>query len=215
MKKHISFIAILLFTFGFINCNNRQNKTVSEQNAKDEQVQYKTSSEQNIKYEQIKYLINKSEFIKLPLIFDAKNENALKVNYLTDLTSNDTLLFKSRYDIVGFLPDTSNYYSFLYLRIGDMLYPTIVTMDKSWKKIDEKIICTMGCLISPLVDLISCYDSVWIYENFKIKSISEIVGTIEIEEDSISQISNIYDKRILNGHIDINGNINIDIESSL
>jgi len=157
--------------------------------------------------ERIIKVINKIGFIELPLIFDASNDYEFKNYYSVNHNSSDTLLFRyGIFDIVGFLPDTTYFYAFLYLEVRDMLYPTIVSMDKSWRKIDEKIICTMGCLISPLVDVTSCYDSVWVYEDLKIKSISKIVGTIELE-DSISQVLNICNLRILDGYIDKNGKI--------
>jgi len=170
----------------------------------------KTNNKQITKHEQIQYVIAKSGFIKLPLVFDASDDDALDVNYLVDFSSNDTLLFESgRFDIVGFFPDTTNYYAFLYLAIGDMLYPTIVTMDKNWQKIDEKIICTSGCLSSPLVEVTSCYNSVWIYKDLKIKSISKVIGTIEIDDDSTSQILNICNMQTLDGFIDKHGKIHI------
>jgi len=167
------------------------------------------NSKQASKYEQIQYIIQKSGFIELPLEFDA-NIDVLESNYSVNRTSNDTLLFgKDRvYSIIGFLPDTTNYYAFLHLTVGDMLYPTVVTMDKNWQKIDEKIICATGCAGLVQVDVISCYDSVWIYKDLKIKSISKVVGTVEIE-DSTSQVLNICNMRTLDGLIDKNGKINI------
>lgn len=166
--------------------------------------------EQQIKKEgQIQEVINKSGFIKLPLEFDANIESNLKSNYLVDRTSNDTLLFENGIsNIIGFFPDTTNYYAFLHLSIGDMLYPTIITMDKNWQKIDERIICTSGCAGHVTVDITSCYDSVLINKDLKIKSISKVIGTVEIE-DSTLQILNICNMRTLEGFIDKNGKINI------
>jgi hypothetical protein len=161
------------------------------------------------KYEQIQYAIKESGFIKLPLKFDASNDNSLKNNYSVNHKSNDTLLFESGISgIIGFLPDTTNYYAFLYLQVGDMMYPTIRTMDKNWQKIDEKNICTAGCAGHFQVDITSCYDSVWIYKDLKIKSVSKVVGTVEME-DSVSQVLNICNTRILDGFIDKNGKIDI------
>jgi len=170
----------------------------------------KTDKPKN-KYEQIQHVIEKSGFIKLPLVFDANIEGILKTNYSVNYAGDDTLLFKDNgiFELVGFLPDTTNYYAFIYFTIGDMLYPTIVTMDKNWQKIDEKIICTWGCLTSPLVNVISCYDSVWIYEDLRIRSVSRVVGAIEIEEDSTLEVLDICSMKILDGFIDKTGKINI------
>ena len=90
-----------------------------------------------------------------------------------------------------------------------MLYPTIRTMDKNWQKIDEKIISTGGCAGHAQLEVTNCYDSVWIYQDLKIKSISKVIGTVEIDEDSTSQILDICNMRILEGFIDKNGKINI------
>ena len=161
-------------------------------------------------YEQIQYVISKSGFIKLPLEFDASIETALKSNYSIDRTTNDTLLFdEGIYDIVGFLPDTTDYYAFLHLTVGDMLYPTITTMDKNWQKIDEKIICTGGCAGHLQLLVTSCYDSVWIYPDLKIKSVSRVTGTVEID-DTASQVLKICNMSILDGFIDKDGKIEID-----
>jgi hypothetical protein len=170
----------------------------------------KKTEKQRNKYEQIQFVIEKSGFIELPLEFDASIEYSLKTNYLVNRESNDTLLFeRGIYEIVGFLPDTTNYYAFLHYTVADRLFPTIVTMDKSWQKIDEKIISTQGCLTNPLVDVESCYDSVWIYKDLKIKSISKLVGTIEIETDTTSEVSNILNTKFLEGFIDKYGKISI------
>jgi hypothetical protein len=162
----------------------------------------------SLKRQMIPNVIKESGFIKLPLVFDADIDN-LKLNYRINYKSNDTLLFEGVMDgIIGFLPDTTNYYAFLYYTIGDMLYPTIQTMDKNWQKIDNKIICATGCSGHVQLNITSCYDSVKIFKDFKIKSISRAVGTVE-DEDLASHILNICNTRILDGLIDKNGKINI------
>jgi len=168
----------------------------------------KKTEKQRNKYEQIQFVIEKSGFIRLPLSFDPNLEYALPSKYYVNLESNDTLLFDRVYDIVGFLPDTTNFYAFLYLSVGDMLYPTIKTMDKNWKEIDDKIICVGGCVGHAQLDIISCSEIVEIYKDLKIKSISKVVGEVEIE-DSIPRVLEICNKRILEGGIDKYGKINI------
>jgi hypothetical protein len=188
---HRFFLIILIFVC-FFSC-----KTV-----------HKTEKESNI-HEQIQYVIEKSGFIKLPLEFDANIETDLKSTYSVNRNSNDTLLFENGiFDIIGFLPDTMNYYAFLYFSIGDMLTPTIRTMDKNWRKIDEKFISIGACAGYVELDVTSCYDSVCIYKDLKIKSVSKVVGTVEIDEDSTSQILDICNMRVLEGFIDKYGKIN-------
>jgi hypothetical protein len=163
------------------------------------------------KRQMISNIIKESGFIKLPLAFNVDYDVSLKLNYRVNHKSNDTLLLEGVIDgIIGFLPDTTNYYAFLYYTIGDMLAPTIRTMDKNWQKIDNKEICTYGCAGHLALNVRSCYDSVWIYRDLKIKSISKVVGTVEIEDDSTSQVLNICNMRLLDGLIDKNGKIDIE-----
>ena len=168
------------------------------------------TNKQRTKSEQIQYVIEKSGFIELPLKFDASIETALKSRYSVNRASDDTLLFESGIrDIIGFLPDTTNFYAFLHLTVGDMLYPTIVTMDKNWQKIDEKFICTGGCAGHAQLDVISCYDSVFVYKDLKIKAISKVIGTAEVYGDSTSEVFNICNMIIVNEFIDKSGRISI------
>ncbi|MCL2131566.1 MAG: hypothetical protein FWH36_03790 [Lentimicrobiaceae bacterium] len=166
----------------------------------------KKTEKQRSKYEQIQFVIEKSGFIRLPLSFCPGLDYALPNHYYVNLKSNDTLLFDRVYDIVGFLSDTTNYYAFLHLPIGNYSHPTIVTMDKNWQKIDEKIIC-VNCEEYDKLD-ISCYGTVEIFEGLKFESIFKIVEIAEIE-DSIPQFFEICNRIILEGFIDTNGMINI------
>ena len=166
-------------------------------------------SSQEIKTEQIQKVIKKSGFIKLPLIFDANIDNSLKFNYDVDFKGNDSLIFdEDIYRIVGFLPDTTNYYAFLFHSVGDILYPTIMTIDKKGNKIDRQIICSAGCVGHTVVEVSSCYDSVWISNDLKINSISKVIGTV-ITEDSIPKTLKICNMRKLDGFIDKNGKIKL------
>jgi len=164
---------------------------------------------QDIKLEHIQRVIQKSGFVILPLTFDANINSSLKRNYNVDLKSNDSLIFdKDTYSIVGFLPDTAEYYAILFHTVGDMLYPTIMTIDKKGNKIDRKIICTAGCAGYAALEVTSCYDSVWIYNDLKIKSISKVIGTVDTE-DSIPKTIDICNIRKTEGSIDKSGKINL------
>lgn len=168
-----------------------------------------TEKQYDIKVYQIRDVIKKSGFIKLPLEFDAMNENYLKRNYEVDFKGNDSLLFDSDvWEIIGFLPDTSNYYAFLFYSVGDMLYPTVVTMDKNGNKIDRNVICAGGCAGHAAVDIINCYDSVLITKDLNIRSISKLIGTVETE-DSTLKIVDICNMRKTEGFIDKTGKIKL------
>ena len=187
-------VIIILIFIGLISCNS------SKQTLKEPQ---------EIKLEQIRKAIQKAGFVTLPLTFDANIDNSLKSNFDVDFKSNDSLIFESDiWSIVGFLPDTTDYFAFIFHTVGDMLYPTIMTIDKKGNKIDRQIICAAGCAGHAAVDVSSCYDSVWIYDDLKLKSISKVIGTVETE-DSIPQTLNICNMRILDGLIEENGKIKL------
>jgi len=134
-------------------------------------------------------------------------ENSLKINYNTDFKGNDSLIFdKDIYNIIGTLPDTSNYYAFLFPSIGDKLFPTIITFDKLGNKIDRQIICVSCCSGQASIDVISCYDSVIVTEDLRITSKCKLVGTVETE-DSIPMTLNICNERRLNGNLTKQGKI--------
>jgi hypothetical protein len=187
-------LLIILIFIGLISCNFSK-KTLTDQ--------------QQVKSEQIHKVIQKTGFVELPLIIDANISSSLKSVYEVDFKSNDSLIFDSdMWSIVGFLPDTTDYFAVLFQTVGDMLYPTIMTMDKKGNKIDKQIICVAGCAGLAAVDITSCYDSVWISRDFKIKSISKVLGTVETE-DSTKKIIKICNMRILDGLIEKNGKIRL------
>jgi len=187
-------IFITFIFIGLISCSP------SKQNIKEPQ---------EVKLEQIRKVIQKTGFVSLPLIFDANIDNSLESNYSVDFKSNDSLIFESDiWNIIGFLPDTTDYFAFLFHTVRDMLYPTIMTIDKKCNKIDRQIICADGCAGHAAVDVSSCYDSVWIYADLKIKSISRVIGTVETE-DTIPQTLNICNMRILEGLIEKSGEIKV------
>lgn len=187
-------LLIILIFIGLISCK------FSKQTVKEPK---------EIKLEQIRNVIQKTGFVTLPLVFNANIDNSLKSNYDVDLKSNDSLIFESDiWSIVGFLPDTTEYFAFIFHTVGDMLYPTIMTIDKKGNKVDRKIICTAGCAGHAAIDISSCYDSVWIGSDLKIKSVSKVIGTLETE-DSIPQTLTICNMRILDGMIEKNGKIKL------
>lgn len=164
---------------------------------------------QDIKINQIRQMINKTGFINFPLKFDAGNENSLKSRYSVDFSGNDSLIFNSdSREVIGFLPDTSKYYAMLYYSIGDILYPTIMTISKQGIEIDRQIICTAECAGQTAVDVISCYDSVKISKDLKIVSVSKMIGKVD-SNDSIPKTLDVCNMIKINGFIDGNGKIKL------
>lgn len=192
MKKTIIYSIICATLFCSCHSNNLTNK-----------------ESQDIKVIQIRNLISNVGFINLPIEIDANIENSLTGNYNVNFNGLDSLVFdKDIYSVVGFLPDTTDYYAFLFHTVGDMLYPTIMTISKEGNKIDRQIICAGACAGHAALDIVSCYDSVWIYKDLRIASTSRVIGTIETE-DTIPQILNVCNKITVTGQINKNGQIKL------
>ena len=66
--------------------------------------------------------------------------------YYIDKKSPDKLFFDAAHEqIIGVLPDTSNFFGVLYFEPGDDLYPSLITLDKNGFKIDDKRLCYFDC----------------------------------------------------------------------
>ena len=190
MTKTIIHTIICATLFCSCNSNNLTNK-----------------ESQNIKVNQIRNLISNIGFVNLPIEIDANIENSLIGIYNVNFNGPDSLVFdKDIYSVIGFLPDTTDYYAFLFHTVGDMLYPTIMTISKEGNKIDRQIICFKGCVGHAALDIISCYDSIWIYKDLRIMSISKVVGTIETDEAN-PKLLNICNEINKTGQINKNGQI--------
>ena len=161
----------------------------------------------DIKVNHIRNLISTIGFVNLPVSIDNNIENSLIDAYNVNLNGLDTLVFdKDVYSVVGFFPDTTDYYAFLFHTVGDMLFPTIMTISKEGDKIDRQIICAGGCAGHASLDIISCYDSVVVYNDLRIASTSRVIGTVEME-DTIPQILDVCNEITVSGHINRNGQI--------
>lgn len=89
------------------------------------------------KEQKLRELISKTQILELPIFLDVYNsEKSAKLiglsqlinpNYTTDLMP-----------VLGILPDTTNYFSFLGYGVGDILYPMIYNFDKKGNLIDDK-----------------------------------------------------------------------------
>lgn len=91
------------------------------------------------KEQKLRELISKTQILELSLFLNVYEEDKsakliglsqlINPNYKTDLMH-----------VLGILPDTSNYFTFLAYKIGDILYPTLITFDKKGNLIDDKSI---------------------------------------------------------------------------
>ncbi|MBS1553899.1 MAG: hypothetical protein JSU09_03150 [Bacteroidetes bacterium] len=102
--------------------------------------------------------------------------------------SPDTLFFDDfNGSIGGLLPDTSNFFGFIYYKVGDSHYPFLLTVDKKGKIIDRQSI-GLGHCGGQVVDIESCTDSVSINEKLEIEMLYEMRGKVEINDSIPKEI---------------------------
>jgi hypothetical protein len=107
---------------------------------------YKTSDERRLAFNTFK---SKFKPIDLPTTLILEDSTILKASEPIDPNSSDTLFIKpyGNFRTYGYLKDTANYYSLIYVNIGDGLYFRIATFDKGFNKIaDTLMINPDGCV---------------------------------------------------------------------
>lgn len=125
-----------------------------------------------------------------------------------DKHSPDTLFFDDfNGSIGGLLPDTSNYFGFIYYKVGDSTYPFLLTVDKQGKIIDRQSI-GLGLCGGLAVDIESCIDSVSINEKLEIEMLYKMTGTVETN-DSVPKEIKICNWISAEGKVNIQGKIEI------
>jgi hypothetical protein len=89
--------------------------------------------------EALREIYNKAEKIYLPFEYPSKEfENSYVIS------GTDTLVFPDGTDIVGALKDTTNFFTFIRIEAGDVIYPVIITVNKNGNIIDEKVFSFEG-----------------------------------------------------------------------
>ncbi len=93
----------------------------------------------------LRELISKTQTLELPIFLDVYQEEKsakligldklLKMNIESMDDGNDLI------PVLGILPDTSNYFTFLAYGVGDILYPIFTTFDKEGNLIENKVLC--------------------------------------------------------------------------
>jgi hypothetical protein len=116
-----------------------------------------------------------------------KNLNLLPPGFKYDLTlqdnkgyyranKTDTLFFPEYMSVMGYLPDTSKYYEFLYLEPGDDFYPAIKVFSKSGSLIDAKTIAYGDCAAGGC-EIDSCASVIKIIDKSSIEGSILLKGT--------------------------------------
>ncbi len=95
---------------------------------------------------------NKAEKLKLPLVWEnTSNELPVNEHRIFRLKEEDTLLFGKgvrELTLLGIVPDTSKFFTFLFHYPGDNLRPYMITFDKKGKLIEEHMTgynCGVDC----------------------------------------------------------------------
>jgi len=158
--------------------------------------------------EQARALIKKIGFQQLPFSYDMAKLN-LDSRHSVDRNSNDTLFFDDFNGTVGgVLPDTSDYFGFIYYKVGDSIYPFLVTVDKKGKIVDRQGIGIGNCNGLLTVDVDSCLDRVTINKELQIALLYKLRGSVQTK-DSIPKTVKLCNQIIGSGRITKNGKIEI------
>jgi len=171
----------------------------------------KHSNRENNKVNYIRYLIDSIGLLELPFSYDIMSDN-FNEYYKIKKNSNDTLIFPWGYGkVLGILPDTMNYYGFIYLETGEYLYPTLRIFDKNGNLIEEKSICIgygNGSEAGGRLEYDTCYDRVKINEDLSLLLEYKLYGYIESQgRNPIPRSDTIYQEMTWNGKIKNNGTI--------
>lgn len=116
--------------------------------------------ENEVKSTAVKQFIEKLNMLSSGYEYNLVSEND-RGYYET--VSADSLFFSEYVLVIGYLPDTSQYYSILYLSAGDDLYPSLKVLAKSGHQLDSQVIsygdCAAGgCEIDSCISTIKLMD---------------------------------------------------------
>ena len=160
----------------------------------------------------LRHIISNTKNLDLPYKFDANNWD-FSDSYVMDPTGLDSMFMSSvGHQVIFHFRDTSNYYILFSGVAGDMLYPCITTYNKEGQLIAREIIGTCNCLTNPIVDVISCFDSVFINPDLTFYSYSELKATIQ-PYDSVDTEYDSSSSKKLSGKISDNGMITLTSEN--
>lgn len=157
------------------------------------------------KIDRIDSILDSIGFISLPFVanFDTTIKNTYRLNASNDL---DTILIKdfSRLGdvyLIGFLPDTTDFYAILFLGIAAVSNPGLITFDKTGTKISSEFITEENCLIY-VGDILYCCEYTQINSDLTLKYVYK---SIVIQEKADMTSDTIFTHIIRNGKIRNNG----------
>jgi hypothetical protein len=160
----------------------------------------------------LRHIIANTKSLNLPYKFDANNW-VFSDSYVMDPSGLDSMFMSSLgHQVIFHFRDTSNFYIILSGVAGDMLYPCITTYNKEGLLIAREIIGTCNCLTNPIVDVKSCFDSVYINPDLTFYSYSELKATVQ-PYDSVNTVYDSSSSKRLAGNILDNGKITIENEN--
>lgn len=134
------------------------------------------------KMEVIRSLARRCKPLEMPFKWNVELDVKRHCTVLNPATIDSFLLRELNMQVVGRLDDTSHYFGFLTLAIGDMLCPELCTFSKDGELISKTRIANCHCG-GLAMSYESCYDSLTIDASGNITSISKaVIGTNQIEK---------------------------------
>lgn len=151
-------------------------------------------------------LIKKVGFVSLPYkaVFNASTDGTYRIQcwgkdsiLCDDFRGNDSY-------VIGTLPDTSNYYSFIFITISAIAKPNLITYDKNGNRISFKPLTEENSVIY-VGDILECEEYAIIDRDLKIKSYFK--SRVANETTTIDVYDTVCTHYETNGYIKSNGEI--------
>ena len=161
--KTMRFLCSFLLFLLLISCERNSNKivtqseTLSTQNVKKELPSgienEKTTKlvDNQLRHQELLKLLNRIGFIELPYIANYPT-NSLKKNVFNCSQEKISLLkdfYGNHIEMIGFIPDTTNFYAILYITLETTQVPNLITFDKQGTLIDRKAITEENSWLFP------------------------------------------------------------------
>jgi hypothetical protein len=161
--------------------------------------------EEKNKQEFFQEFISRINLVDLPFKHDMNGNETISSSFKFNNTGYDTLFLDAEHSqVIGMLPDTSQFIGVLYFLPGDDLVPSLITFDKNGNKIDDQILCSLACNGMPCEGYL-CNSKMVLTKDLEILNYREMhINRCEGNQKDVSEISNQTGLIKKNGEIILN-----------
>jgi hypothetical protein len=160
------------------------------------------------KLQRLEYIRDSIGFISLPFIanFDSTIKNTYRI-----FMSEDDSIFRQEFQrlgdlyLIGFLPDTTNFYCILFNSVAAVVQPGLITLDKRGNKVSSAYLTKENCLIY-VGDILLCKEYTIINKDL---TLDYYYKSIVIQEKSDFSLDTVCTNLERKGKINNKGEITI------